>query len=154
MSITNGPWWPFLFGLSFTLWVDENRTGSGPGSLRGQPAWGGGCDRVSHSTRRFNSLCIIVAITAFQFRNDSVAQYSREWRVLDPVASTTPRGLPAQGPRSAPGSEFDDPLRGRVLARRGYLVASRYGGNSFCAESCACNNLLFHQSGKASKECS
>jgi len=22
------------------------RTGSGPGSPRGQPAWGGGCDRI------------------------------------------------------------------------------------------------------------
>ncbi len=28
-------------------WVDEYRTGSGPGSPRGQPAWGGGCDRSS-----------------------------------------------------------------------------------------------------------
>ncbi len=26
--------------------------------------------------------------------------------LLDPVASTTPRGLPARGPRSAPGSDF------------------------------------------------
>jgi hypothetical protein len=25
--------------------------------------------------------------------------------LLDPVASTTPRGLPARGPRSAPGSD-------------------------------------------------
>jgi hypothetical protein len=29
---------------------DEIRTGSGPGSLRGQPAWGGGSDRVERST--------------------------------------------------------------------------------------------------------
>jgi geranylgeranyl reductase family protein len=27
---------------------------------------------------------------------------------LDPVASTTPRGLPARGPRSAPGTDMDD----------------------------------------------
>src|SRR6266704_381869 len=27
------------------------RTGSGPGSPRGQPAWGGGCDRVSIDCR-------------------------------------------------------------------------------------------------------
>src|SRR5258707_6707570 len=26
------------------------RTGSGPGSPRGQPAWGGGCDRIISST--------------------------------------------------------------------------------------------------------
>jgi hypothetical protein len=26
---------------------DAVSTGSGPGSPRGQPAWGGGCDRVS-----------------------------------------------------------------------------------------------------------
>src|SRR5712691_5132567 len=31
----------------YRLWVDEYRTGSGPGSPRGQPAWGGGCDRVA-----------------------------------------------------------------------------------------------------------
>jgi hypothetical protein len=28
----------------------------------------------------------------------------------DPVATTTPRGLPARGPRSASGSVFFDPL--------------------------------------------
>src|SRR2546429_4296307 len=27
---------------------------------------------------------------------------------LDPIASTTPRGMPARGPRSAPGSDTDD----------------------------------------------
>ena len=30
-------------------WVDRYRTGSGPGSPRGQPAWGGGSDRIEHS---------------------------------------------------------------------------------------------------------
>src|SRR5882724_409925 len=29
------------------LFEDEVSTGSGPGSPRGQPAWGGGCDRVT-----------------------------------------------------------------------------------------------------------
>src|SRR6266436_1624164 len=29
---------------------DRYRTGSGPGSPRGQPAWGGGCDRNKDST--------------------------------------------------------------------------------------------------------
>ena len=31
----------------------EFETGSGPGSPRGQPAWGGGSDRVKHSSRSF-----------------------------------------------------------------------------------------------------
>jgi len=30
---------------------DAVSTGSGPGSPRGQPAWGGGCDRVIDSPR-------------------------------------------------------------------------------------------------------
>ncbi len=32
------------------------RTGSGPGSPRGQPAWGGGCDRIIDSTRVLHPL--------------------------------------------------------------------------------------------------
>jgi len=33
-------------------WREDTRyrTGSGPGSPRGQPAWGGGCDRIINST--------------------------------------------------------------------------------------------------------
>src|SRR5438552_10116169 len=31
---------------SVLVWGDEVSTGSGPGSPRGQPAWGGGSDRV------------------------------------------------------------------------------------------------------------
>jgi glycosyltransferase involved in cell wall biosynthesis len=61
-------------------WPDI-RTGGGPGSPSGQPAWGGGCDRV-----------------------DVRLPFSPK-RHLDPVAATTPRGLPARGPRSAPGSD-------------------------------------------------
>ncbi len=37
------------------------------------------------------------------------------YRSLEPVAITTPRGLPARGPRLAPGSVFVDP-RCRILA--------------------------------------
>ena len=33
----------------------EVSTGSGPGSPRGQPAWGGGCDRVSIDTKTRDS---------------------------------------------------------------------------------------------------
>jgi flavin-dependent dehydrogenase len=42
---------------------------------------------------------------------------------LDPVASTTPRGLPAWGPRSAPGSDTDD----------GWIVRTQSGAEFNCA---------------------
>jgi flavin-dependent dehydrogenase len=42
---------------------------------------------------------------------------------LDPVASTTPRGLPARGPRSAPGSDTDD----------GWIVRAQTGVE-FCTD--------------------
>ncbi len=40
---------------TLTMWVerlraDNVRTGSGPGSPAGQPGWGGGSDRILHST--------------------------------------------------------------------------------------------------------
>jgi hypothetical protein len=37
-------WW--IAGSIGLFKGDEVSTGSGPGSPRGQPAWGGGCDRV------------------------------------------------------------------------------------------------------------
>ena len=40
---------------------------------------------------------------------------------LDPVASTTPRGLPARGPRSAPGSDTED----------GWIVRAQAGAEFF-----------------------
>jgi geranylgeranyl reductase family protein len=40
---------------------------------------------------------------------------------LDPVASTTPRGLPARGPRSAPGSDTED----------GWIVRAQSGAEFF-----------------------
>jgi len=36
----------------------------------------------------------------------------------DPVATTTPRGLPAREPRSAPGSVFVDPRCRTICLRR------------------------------------
>src|SRR2546423_14419160 len=36
-------------------WRDGVKTGSGPGSPRGQPAWGGGCDRVATDSK--NRVC-------------------------------------------------------------------------------------------------
>ena len=47
-----------IFGLSIAFmrlvaftWDDKYGTGSDPGSPRGQPAWGGGSDRVKESTQ-------------------------------------------------------------------------------------------------------
>src|SRR5216684_5867244 len=40
---------------------------------------------------------------------------------LDPVASTTPRGLPARGPRSAPGSDTED----------GWIIRTQSGAEVF-----------------------
>jgi hypothetical protein len=36
-------------------WANSCRTASGPGSPRGQPAWGGGSDRIMGSTPRIIS---------------------------------------------------------------------------------------------------
>jgi len=46
--------------------IESYRTGSGPGSPRGQPAWGGGCDRIKYSS----NLCDPVATA---LGSDSVA---------------------------------------------------------------------------------
>ena len=41
--------------------LDRVRTGSGPGSPRGQPAWGGGCDRIIDSTLPHHSILTLAA---------------------------------------------------------------------------------------------
>ena len=41
--------------------LDRVRTGSGPGSPRGQPAWGGGCDRIIDLTLPHHSILTLAA---------------------------------------------------------------------------------------------
>jgi hypothetical protein len=69
-------------------WVNEYRTGSGS-------------DRVC-----------VASVQGHGMRGVYVARFRPRgfvFRKCDPVASTTPRGLPARGPRSASGSVFVDP---------------------------------------------
>ena len=44
---------PSMSARQALLGVADTEIGSGPGSPRGQPAWGGGSDRVKHSSRSF-----------------------------------------------------------------------------------------------------
>src|SRR5438876_12363194 len=84
------------------LIATQYRTGSGPGSPAGQPGWGGGSDRVeSHCS------------------GNSSSQQSQEFFEVgvverlgnDQVATTTPSGLPAWGPRSASCSVIEWPRK-------------------------------------------
>ncbi len=99
-----------------TAHVSERvRTGSGPGSLRGQPAWGGGSDRVKDSTssRRANLQ------SAFKgLRAHSGPQVTRLWESLSGINGVRLYGPPPDVERTPTVSFIVKNVASTEVARR------------------------------------
>ncbi|HLR04720.1 MAG TPA: aminotransferase class V-fold PLP-dependent enzyme [Pyrinomonadaceae bacterium] len=90
-------------------------TGSGPGSLRGQPAWGGGSDRVKDSTssRRANLQ------SAFKgLRAHSAPQVKRLWESLSGINGVRLYGPPPEVERTPTVSFTMKNVASTEVARR------------------------------------
>jgi len=90
-------------------------TGSGPGSLRGQPAWGGGSDRVKDSTssRRANLQ------SAFKgLRAHSAPQVKRLWESLSGINGVRLYGPPPEVERTPTVSFTVKNVASTEVARR------------------------------------
>jgi len=90
-------------------------TGSGPGSLRGQPAWGGGSDRVKDSTssRRVNLQ------SAFKgLRAHSAPQVTRLWESLSGINGVRLYGPPPEVERTPTVSFTVKNVASTEVARR------------------------------------
>ena len=90
-------------------------TGSGPGSLRGQPAWGGGSDRVKDSTssRRVNLQ------SAFKgLRAHSAPQVKRLWESLSGINGVRLYGPPPEVERTPTVSFTVKNVASTEVARR------------------------------------
>jgi len=79
---------------------DEVRTGSGPGSPRGQPAWGGGSDRVTETSASPALIAeptrLDIIISDLGMPEEDGYEFMRKVRLLSPyLASQSSPGIPA-----------------------------------------------------------
>ncbi len=92
------------------------RTGSGPGSPSGQPAWGGGCDRVNDSTLQNRREHLESAFAGL--RAHSGPQVNRLWESLSNINGIRLYGPPPDVERTPTVSFIVKNVASTEVARR------------------------------------